>query len=898
MSITKNTILASVSDFDIFNHYIPNFDESILNSKKLLTSIFNPNEKNPSLSVYNSKNGIKFKCHSSGHQGDCFQLVADLYNLDNKSQFKQVLETIAADLRLQVQENSFSSDNWIGSYYASFTSKALAYWSAFNVDQKTLNNYYVKQLKSLKYKNKSGVYKKFDYESKNLIAFEFSVNGRKKLYVPGQPGLEKKYIIKTQIASDIFGLRQLPKSKLTYILLCEGEKDCLVAAAHNIAAVSFQSAAIYPSNLMVRQLLKHAHYIISCYDNDKAGQSNSFLLEKDFSIIKYTLPAKYNDLADYLPNANSEDFKNLLYSKIKEYRREKNLKISVENNCYIKYEKQKNGDTKKIEISNFIIEVDALVTTEAQPERLIRLISNNITSRTMSVNYEIFNSEIKFHSFVSSLGNFYFHGSKSDLQEITKLIFRFSDTLDRAHYFGWDSSRKLMILSNGIINENGSFLKPNKLGIFKDLLIPQSVENYIPSDNDNSHFRFISNSHYNLQQFVNSISEVFSPKIALTVFAYILASINFDWLSNSNGRNFPILAIDGQARTGKGTLLKLFLSIFSPEFKEVSLHNMSAKFMPRKLSQTPSIPVWFDEYLNSLSETKIQTLKNFFDLIGRSTAAYTGGNQTKSSRVLSPVIISGEEPPTKNEALYSRTISLSLPTISKDFTAIKKVNDLELEFSQGISHLLATLISYRSSLYQNFENDYNELIKLLQDGILNMNLLLDTRLLKNYAKIFTPLYTLCKSNKSVLNISHQKISVIACDCLVDHISNQILVDDVNVFLQNFIAMNSLPESNINCAREGYDFIYDESSNSLFLRTSVFAKASNFHYQMYHVPGKDPRALEKYIVSKKFYIGRRKKYFRCVGLSKSVQYRCVELDISKCPEFLQDFFIRTDKPFIT
>jgi predicted P-loop ATPase len=70
-------------------------------------------DKNPSFKLY--KNDT-YKCFSTGKQGDVFQFIADLYQLDCKSQFKDILEIIAKEMQIPLSFDC--NDNAIPLQYA------------------------------------------------------------------------------------------------------------------------------------------------------------------------------------------------------------------------------------------------------------------------------------------------------------------------------------------------------------------------------------------------------------------------------------------------------------------------------------------------------------------------------------------------------------------------------------------------------------------------------------------------------------------------------------------------------------------------------------------------------------------------------------------------------------
>ena len=451
------TLWEKTSPLEIFLYFIPNLEEAnirkIGNPGKNISSPFGE-DKNPSFSVYeDSRRKIKYKCHSSGHTGDCFQLVADLHQLDCRSQFNEVLQLINQQMKLGIETerpNSHTSKIWRAEYYEAFCKKALTFWESRKVDVPTLHRFGVRQLKKLTYKNKA----RYDYHQTAVVAFEFTVNARKKLYVPSSPNpkLKKKYFFKTQKNQDIFGLRQLDRKKQKYLLICEGEGDVLCAAAHGLPAVCFQSATTLPTRQQMRTLKRKASNLVLCYDLDDAGRkavkkltweypflidlkippnSNYWVNEEgELELLETEKAAQenYKDLSDWLPNSSVHDFEKLIATQIKAARKKQFLHIWEAGNTYMKFD-SKMG--RYAEVANFLLEVDAQVVKEAESLRLCRLVSRNRTTDTLAIPSSVLNSEAKFSDYVTNLkGNFRFQGTKRDLQVIQKMTYELSDQLE------------------------------------------------------------------------------------------------------------------------------------------------------------------------------------------------------------------------------------------------------------------------------------------------------------------------------------------------------------------------------------------------------------------------------------------------------------------------------------
>lgn len=172
--MTKEQLLQKVSEIDIFRHYVPGFSP---NRKRNYKSPFSEKDDNPSLSIYRDGSAWKFKSLNTGHQGDCFQFVADLKNIDCKKDFKKIVEIIAAEIGTPPistppgdggGENK--SKNVKISYEPAYTKAFLDYFSQFKISAETLDLLHVSQVKYHEFYSANGKLCKFDYRKDKKIA--------------------------------------------------------------------------------------------------------------------------------------------------------------------------------------------------------------------------------------------------------------------------------------------------------------------------------------------------------------------------------------------------------------------------------------------------------------------------------------------------------------------------------------------------------------------------------------------------------------------------------------------------------------------------------------------------------------------------------------------------------
>lgn len=327
--ITKDQVLSKVTQEDLIKFFIPDFSPDV---KKNYKSCFSDSDDKPSLSFYEDKGVWKFKSHNTGHQGDVFQLWADMNQLDSKQHFSEILHKINDSLNLGLNGSAAKKKSEFQIEFKGYTDNFLAYWNQFGINQETLLKYNVKQVKLLKFKGSKGKVYKFDYDQLNWIVSAYIINGKHKVYIPEIPaafnndiafrGQKKAFGYKDQRSSDIFGLRQLPNPPMDHIIFSAGEKDCLALNGHGFMAISLQSENQLPQESQINQLKEKCKYLLCCYDNDEAGKRASEKLYKNFGINSIELPEGIKDVADYFKSHSAKEYDHLLKRAIEKNKRD------------------------------------------------------------------------------------------------------------------------------------------------------------------------------------------------------------------------------------------------------------------------------------------------------------------------------------------------------------------------------------------------------------------------------------------------------------------------------------------------------------------------------------------------------------------------------------------------
>jgi predicted P-loop ATPase len=318
-NLDKDTIFSQTTPENIFLKFL-NLTEF---PKGNISSPFSEDKK-PSFKLY--KNGT-FKCFSTGKGGDVLKFVAELHNLDCKSQFQDVLKIIANEMNI-ISFSNLPSKSMIKKSDATpeeelfkiktinhidFNTYHLEFWNLLGVSKELLMKYNVKAVEKFSFFSKSKE-KNLEYQFKSdEIAFSYEVNSNHEIYIPNQK-TKKKFFCNGLMHDDIFGFQQLP-TKVDNLIICAGKKDALVAISRGFNAISFRSETQIPTQEQMHGLQKVCNHLFICYDNDKGGEMGTNNIVAQFPHIKVLqLPKTYNDIADYFLENSEYDFQQIINS--------------------------------------------------------------------------------------------------------------------------------------------------------------------------------------------------------------------------------------------------------------------------------------------------------------------------------------------------------------------------------------------------------------------------------------------------------------------------------------------------------------------------------------------------------------------------------------------------------
>jgi hypothetical protein len=305
----------------VFEYYL-NLNDKLTGQDIKIKSIFNNNDKTPSMSIYCSSNNIyKYKDFSTGKAGDGLNLVQELFNLSSRGEtahkiisdynnyiaLHNISEIKPLIKKAKYKINDFTIRQW--------TNLDEKFWTKFKIDSVDLEYYNIKPLANYKLvKNDEDGFKEQIIKNYNIYGY-FRKDGS--LYKIYQPYLKDYKFIK--IMDYIQGSDQL-KMNVPYLIICSSLKDVIAFSKlgyNNAEAVAPDSEnTIIPEHVINAYKFKYKN-IATLFDNDSAGIESMKKYNKKYD-IPFIILNMSKDLSDSIKDFGLIKTRTMLTPLLKE----------------------------------------------------------------------------------------------------------------------------------------------------------------------------------------------------------------------------------------------------------------------------------------------------------------------------------------------------------------------------------------------------------------------------------------------------------------------------------------------------------------------------------------------------------------------------------------------------
>jgi hypothetical protein len=296
ISLTPESVLSKISDYDIFRMYMPNKGWEL---NRVTYSPFRK-ENHPSFVIGNRKGYISFIDFADTNlRGDCFTFVKLLYGL---STINDVLKLIDKDFGLGIADGKHTDDykkivseykqpesikriSLIQAITRKFTNAELEYWNSYHqsVDDLRANNVYAIKKVYLNKQLISNVEKE--------MTFGYLYDGHWKIYRP-HADKKNKWVPNNVPITAMDGLEDVKHCRIAFIN--KSKKDYMVMKKLFSCSCAVQNEGIACfSKENVDYLKENSDIQILSFDSDVAGVQNSQQITKLFDFEYANVPRKY-----------------------------------------------------------------------------------------------------------------------------------------------------------------------------------------------------------------------------------------------------------------------------------------------------------------------------------------------------------------------------------------------------------------------------------------------------------------------------------------------------------------------------------------------------------------------------------------------------------------------------
>lgn len=422
------------------------------------------------------------------------------------------------------------------------------------------------------------------------------------------------------------------------------------------------------------------------------------------------------------------------------------------NNCYY-FEGEKGKGIFKG--SNFIMEPLFHIESTLNAKRLYKLTNEFKVVRVIEFPQKDMISISAFRLRCESVGNFRFDAGEFGLNKLKAYLYEQTKTCTEIIQLGWQK-QGFWAWANGIYFNN-QFQPINEDGI-----CTYNNENfYLPALSsfykaDEMLFQFERKMKFlpgkiTLNDWLKKFLRVYENN-GLVGFSFYCASLFRDVITGYF-RFFPILNMFGPKGTGKSEMAISLSKLFGDLPVGMNMTNSTIASLADHVSRTRNALTHIDEYKNSVEYDKVEFLKGLWDGVGRSRMNMDKDKKKEMTAVDSAIMLTGQEMPTADVALFSRVLFLS-------FNKTKFTDDEKLRYNElkeieklGLAHITHELLSVRKDFVLTFLDNYNSAAKDI-DKLIDKKVVED-RIYRNWLIIISSLKTI--SNLVKLPFSYEKV---------------------------------------------------------------------------------------------------------------------------------------------
>lgn len=412
----------------------------------------------------------------------------------------------------------------------------------------------------------------------------------------------------------------------------------------------------------------------------------------------------------------------------------------VKDNCY--YGAASSSNDRRW--SNFVLVPILHIRDEKNARRIFRIVNSKRQESVIKFAQSELVSFADFKTRVETAGNYIWEVTAAELTQLKKYLYDDTPSADEIRQLGWQKRWGFYAWGNGGLDD-GHFEKADPYGIVKmrgsRFYLPGCAADTLANTQGyqlDRKFTYSVTNDVTLREFSTRLIKVFgdNAKVAL---CFLVATLFKDVVTGVT-TSFPILNLFGPKGTGKSELGHSLTAFFITGNNAPNISNTTKAALAEAVAEVSNAIVHLDEYKNNIDLDKREFLKGLWDGTGRSRMNMDNDKKRETTAVDCGVVMSGQEMPTADIALFNRLVFLTFSKTTFSDQEKREYEDLKRIEKRGLTHLTGQMLQLRNKFVGGFRLAWDDTVsdmsrRVRADGV-------EDRTLKNWCTVLAAYRTL------------------------------------------------------------------------------------------------------------------------------------------------------------
>ena len=567
-----------------------------------------------------------------------------------------------------------------------------------------------------------------------------------------------------------------------------------------------------------------------------------------------------------------------------------------------------NAQNIGYQISNFTINPIMLVIGANESQRIVEIKNEYGKQVMLNLPSNSFTSMHEFKRETERMGNYLFTGKMEHFDKVKAKVYKHTEDCYPIRVMG-THREGFYTWGNGLSFEN-KFYPVNEFGVVEfnktKYFLPafSKLQDMIKSDEMEEEFEFEKKFKFNtmhncisLEEWSDRMVQVHQGNGMMAV-AYACSSLFRDIVFRKFSF-FPHLNMFGPSGSGKTFICRSIMALFGQSNKQdpFNLSSGTPVAFKRRLAQVSNGIIWFDEYSNNIHVSRVEALKGAYDGAGHEKGVATQDNRTKTTKVKSALLISGQQQPTQDIALFKRVISLNFKTGKNSLDRQIKAKELkDIEETGQLTQITQFLLQFRTIIDEKFSTELERLRVAFNKQLDKDGHFVEDRIIQNHLiplAIFNLLRQEIPFGFSITdftafvyqNIVEQSEAIFNEDELsifwriVEYLhEKRMLIHKQDIIIEE--KKSEKFKNELDKKKKGDSLLknFEQPKTLLYMRfAKIHPEYQDRHQKQRNKPGLDLQALQYYLKSSPAYLGQKKaKKF------DGKAYACYVFDLAELP----------------